>query len=330
MTQPSNLAPVSDLSRKPNLKLVVLLNAGAGTASHRGADGLRSDLAAALEALDVAADLEICSGHDLKRLAEAALARVQAAEVDAVVIGGGDGSIRTVAGVLAGTNVPLGILPLGTLNHFAKDLGIPVHLKEAAEVIAKGATRAVDLAEVNGETFINNSSIGIYPYIVLDRERRRAHRKLAKWAAMVPALLRVLKHFPRRQLALSAEGWTRPYRTPCLLIGNNEYGIEFFELGRRHHLDLGELAVYVVKQRRPFGFFWMICRMGFGKVSQARDIESFRVKELLVRSKTSRLPVALDGEVEIMHPPLKYRSRPGALRVIVPEHAALQKQPHAK
>jgi diacylglycerol kinase family enzyme len=95
-------------------------------------------------------------------------------------------------------------------------------------------------------------------------------------------------------------------------------------------LDRGELAVYVVKQRRPFGFFWMICRMVFGKVSQARDIESFRLKELQVRSKTSRLPVALDGEVEIMHPPLQYRSRPRALRVIVPQDAGLRKQPHAK
>ena len=193
-----------------------------------------------------------------------------------------------------------------------------MHLKEAAEVIAKGETRTVDLAEVNGEAFINNSSIGIYPYIVIDRERRRAHHKLAKWMAMVPALFRVLKHFPRRQLALSAEGWTRPYRTPCLLIGNNQYGMEFFELGRRHNLDRGEISVYVVKQRRPFGFFWMICRMVLGKVSQARDIESFRLKELQVRSNTSRLPVALDGEVEMMHPPLHYRTRPGALRVIVP------------
>jgi len=312
----------------------VLLNAGAGTASHRGADGLRGDLEAALEALDVSADLEICSGPDLKRLAEAALARARSAEIDAVVVGGGDGSIRTVAGVLAETGVPLGILPLGTLNHFAKDLGIPLHLKEAAEVIANGETRAVDLAEVNGEAFINNSSIGIYPYLVLDRERRRANHKLAKWMAMVPALFRAARHFPRRRLALSAEGWTRPYRTPCLLIGNNEYGLEFPTLGRRHQLDQGKLSVYVVKQRRPWGLFWMVWRMAFGKVNQARDVESFRLEELKVRSKTSRLPVALDGEVEIMHPPLEYRSRPGALQVIVPsrkaEPADSTKQPHAK
>jgi YegS/Rv2252/BmrU family lipid kinase len=300
------------------LKLVVLLNVGAGTANHKGAEHLRMDLAKALDALDVTAELNFCSGHELQTLAEAALARAKAGEIDAVVVGGGDGSIRTVAGVLADANVPLGILPLGTLNHFAKDLGIPIHLDAAAEVIARGAERAVDLAEVNGETFINNSSIGIYPYMVLDRERRRSHHQLAKWMAIVPAIFRVLRHFPRRRLAISAEAWTRPYHTPCLLIGNNEYGMEFFTLGRRHDLDRGELSVYVVKQRRPFGFFWMICRMCFGRVSQARDIEKFKLKDVQVRSKTSRLPVALDGEVEMMHPPLHYRSRPGALRVIVP------------
>jgi diacylglycerol kinase family enzyme len=115
--------------------------------------------------------------------------------------------------------------------------------------------------------------------------------------AMVPALFRAARHFPRRRLALSAESWTRPYRTPCLLIGNNEYGLEFPTLGRRHHLDQGKLSVYVVKQRRPLGFFWMVWRMAFGKVSQARDIETFRLRDLEVRSKTSRLPVALAAEV---------------------------------
>jgi diacylglycerol kinase family enzyme len=311
------VAPNQALPAK-GLRLIALLNAAAGAASHKGADGLRAELAAALDALDVVAELKFCGGSELKLLAEAAVASAKAGKIDAVVVGGGDGSIRTVAGVLAGSDIPLGILPLGTLNHFAKDLGIPLNLGEAAGVIAKGVQRAVDLAEVNGETFINNSSIGIYPYMVLDRERRRSHHKLAKWMAMVPALFRAARHFPRRRLALSAEGWTRPYRTPCLLIGNNEYGLEFPALGRRHHLDQGQLSVYVVKQRRAWGLFWMVWRMAFGKVSQARDVESFRLKDLEVRSKTSRLPVALDGEVEFMHPPLHYRTRPGALRVIVP------------
>jgi diacylglycerol kinase family enzyme len=221
--------------------------------------------------------------------------------------------------VLAQTGVPLGILPLGTLNHFAKDLGIPLHLKEAAEVIAKGETRAVDLAEVNGETFINNSSIGIYPYMVIDRERRRAAHKLAKWMAMVPAFFRMLHHFPRRRLRISAKGFARPYRTPCLFVGNNEYGMELFTFGRRHRLDAGELWFYVVKPRSPFEFFLMVCRLCFGRMDQARDLDTFHLDEAEVSAKTSRLFVALDGEVRIMHTPLHYRSRPQALRVIVPE-----------
>jgi diacylglycerol kinase family enzyme len=289
---------VSDQLDRPRLRLVALLNAAAGAASHKGADGLRAELASALDPLNVMAEIKFCGGAELKELAEAALAGAKAGEIDAVV---------------------------GTLNHFAKDLGIPLHLAEAAEVIARGAQRAVDLAEVNGEVFINNSSIGVYPYLVLDRERRRAQHKLAKWMAMVPALFRAARHFPRRRLALSSEGWTRPYRTACLLIGNNEYGMEFPTLGRRHDLDRGLLSVYVVKQRRALGFFWMIWRLAFGKVSQARDVESFRPSELEVRTKTSRLPVAMDGEVVFMHPPLYYRSRPGALRVIVPSPRQMNK-----
>jgi diacylglycerol kinase family enzyme len=307
-----------DRIHKQGLRVAVLLNASAGAANHRGAEHVRAELEAAFRGASVTADHAFCSGHELKALAEKALEQAKAGKIDAIVVGGGDGSVRTVAGVLAGSGVPLGILPLGTLNHFAKDLGIPLELEAAAANVASGARRLVDLAEVNGEVFINNSSVGIYPYIVIDRERRRAHDKLAKWLAMIAALLRALRHFPRRRLALSAEGWTRPYRTPCLFVGNNDYGMDLFTLGRRQHLDRGDLSVHVVKQRRPLGFFWMVCRLCFGHATTARDIESFKLREVEVRSKTSRLPVALDGEVEVLRPPLRYRSWPGALTVIAP------------
>lgn len=314
-------ASPSDQHQSRHPRLLALLNVHAGEADHAGVAGLKTRLAAIFAGLDVEAGLVFCSGPELKPLAEKALAKAKAGEIDAVVVGGGDGSIRTVAGVLANSGVPLGILPLGTLNHFAKDLGIPTDLEAAAAILAAGEVRNVDLAEVNGESFINNSSIGIYPYIVVDRERRRQKHRLAKWVAMIPAFLRMLHHFPRRRLSIRTEDWSRPYRTPCLFIGNNDYGMEFFTLGRRERLDRGELSVHVVKQRHPFGFFWMICRMCFGHVSRERDLESFRLHDFEVRAKVSRLPVALDGEVEVMHPPLHYRSRPGALRVIAPAAA---------
>ncbi len=221
--------------------------------------------------------------------------------------------------------MPLGILPLGTLNHFAKDLGIPLDVEDAAATIAAGRTRLVDLAEVNGETFINNSSIGIYPYLVIDRERRRAHHGLAKWMAMVPAFFRMFRHFPRRRLRISAKDFARPYRTPCLFVGNNEYGMDLFTFGRRHRLDTGKLWFYVVKPRTPLEFFWMVCRLCFGRIDRDARPRHLRADGGEIDAKTSRLPVALDGEVEIMQTPLHYRSRPRALRVIVP--AASQVRP---
>jgi diacylglycerol kinase family enzyme len=303
----------------PVRRVVALMNAGAGAFNQKLASNVESELASTFAHNGIAARILFVDGSDLHAAAESALAQAKRGAIDAVVVGGGDGSIRTVASALAGTDVPLGVLPLGTLNHFAKDLEVPLNADAAVSVIAAGHVRAVDLAEVNGHTFINNSSIGIYPYMVIDRERRRAAHKLAKWMAMIPAFFRMLRHFPRRRLRIAAQGFERPYRTPCLFVGNNEYGTELFSFGRRQHLDRGELWFYVVKPRNPLEFLLMVWRLCFGHMDQARDLDTFRLKDADVWAKASRLPVALDGEVRILHTPLAYRTRPGALRVIAPE-----------
>jgi diacylglycerol kinase family enzyme len=284
------------------------------------ADATGSALEQALAAHGIEAKLRLVDGARLKSATRKALVEAKRGDIDAVVVGGGDGSVRCAASVLADTGVPLGVLPLGTLNHFARDAGIPLGLEAAAETIATGAARAVDLAEVNGEIFINNSSIGVYPYLVIARDQlRERHHGLAKWIAMGAAFVRVLRHFPRRWLKISIERTTKPYRTPCVLVGNNEYAVERFAPTRRKHLDRGELWLYVVKPRNPLGFFWMVCRVFFGTAGHTRDLDTFEAREAEILARASRLPVALDGEVEIMHPPLHYRSRPGALRVIVPK-----------
>jgi diacylglycerol kinase family enzyme len=299
-------------------RIVALMNAGAGAFSEKLAEDVRATLVAALAQHGVTVEVRFVEGESLHAAAKRALAQAKRGEIDAVAVGGGDGSIRTVAGVLAGTGVPLGVLPFGTLNHFAKDLGIPLSADEAASTIAGGTVRLVDVAEVNGETFINNSSIGIYPYMVIDRERRRTERKIAKWMAMVPAFFRMLRHFPRRKLRIEAKSFARPYRTPCLFVGNNEYGMELFTFGKRQSLDAGRLWFYVVKPRNPAEFLAMVWRLCFGHLDQSRDLDKFALAEATISAKASRLPVALDGEVKIMHPPLHYRSRPRALQVIVP------------
>ncbi len=301
-------------------RAVVLANAGAGTRALNRAHAadLKWRLAAAFVRAGVTAEIRLVDGRRLRKAASRALGEARRGDIDAVIAGGGDGSIRAVASVLAGTRVPLGIIPLGTFNHFAKDLGLPLDLEGAAETIGGGQTRMVDLGEVNGEIFINNSSIGIYPYLIIERDRRRARDGLTKWMAMVPAFLQMLRHFPRRRLRISAQGFARPYRTPCLFVGNNEYGMELFTFGRRHRLDAGRLWFYVVKPRTPLAFFWMVWRMSFGRINEARDLDRFDLAEAEISARAIQLSVALDGEVSFMHTPLHYRSRAQALRVIVP------------
>lgn len=299
-------------------RAVALMNGRAGAFSQRHAADIEKTLKASFSRHGLEVEIDFIDGEDLNEAVDRARSRAERGEIAAVVIGGGDGSVRIAASVLSGSGVPLGIVPLGTLNHFAKDLGIPLRIEDAVAAIARKRVRAVDLAEVNGETFINNSSIGIYPYMVIDREARRARHKLAKWMAAVPAFLRMMRHFPRRRLRISAAGFERPYRTPCLFVGNKEYAVELFTLRRRKRLNSGKLWLYVVKPREPLEFFWMVCRLCFGRLDQARDLDRFELAEAEVSAKTSRLPVALDGDVRILHTPLHYHSRPGALNVIVP------------
>jgi hypothetical protein len=144
---------------------------------------------------------------------------------------------------------------LGTLNHFAKDLEIPLDLDRAVGVIAAAHGVNVDVGEVNGIVFINNSSIGVYPYMVLDRERLRG-TGLRKWAAMALAGLHMLRVFPVPRLRVRAEGWVEPCRTPCLFVGNNKYTFNLRRWETRK-IEWGELWFYIVKhQTRLRGFIW--------------------------------------------------------------------------
>jgi diacylglycerol kinase family enzyme len=305
----------------PPVRIEALINAAAGTVLNQDSGSLDEGLATAFEKSGLTASIRFLPGPEILEGAKAALEKAKAGEIDAVVVGGGDGTIRTVASVFADTGISIGVLPLGTLNHFAKEVGIPSVLEEAVQIIAAGHTAAVDAGEVNGHLFVNNSSIGIYPYIVLDRERSTRIRGLQKWTALALGVLRVLRRFPVRRLNILAKGHRERCRTPCVFVGNNEYALNFSAFGKRGRLDEGVLCLYVAKTQRPLALLWLAIRSLMGSLDAAEDLEKFKVSHAEIRSRTSRLPVALDGEVRIMHPPLHYRSRPGALRVFAPQKA---------
>ena len=214
--------------------------------------------------------------------------------------------------------MPLGVLPLGTLNHFAKDLGMPLEVERACAAIAARRTRRVDVAEVNGRVFVNNSAVGLYPYMVIDRERRQDHSGLGKWPAMTLAFLRAVRHFPRRRLRVCVEGWTRPYRTPCLFVGNNAYDMSLLSM-RRQRLDAGKLWLFVAGHQDRLAFMWLAARIAVGGLEREGNFETVSTPSAEILSRASRLHVSTDGEVQRLQPPLRYRSRPGDLVVFAPE-----------
>ncbi|HEV2860910.1 MAG TPA: diacylglycerol kinase family protein [Pyrinomonadaceae bacterium] len=241
----------------------------------------------------------------------------------AVVAGGGDGTVSAVASLVAGTGRALGVLPLGTLNHFAKDLSIPLELAEAARTVCEGRVAAVDAAEVNGRLFVNNSSLGLYPRIVRRRDKMQAREGIGKWSAFARAALAVLRRYPFMRVRLSADGREIVRLTPFVLVGNNEYEVEGFNLGGRRRLDAGRLSLYVAHRTGRLGLLALALRALFGRLRRAKDFDALTVEEIWVETRRPRrLPVALDGEVTLMTTPLHYRTLPRALRVIVPKEVS--------
>src|SRR5207245_3348295 len=137
-------------------------------------------------------EVRALEGHHLIPAAKQALSE----NPDAIIAGGGDGTISCVAGVLAHSNVPLGILPMGTLNHFARDLDIPTNIEGAVKIIAAGQVKTIDLARVNNRIFINNSSIGLHPQVIRDRDEQRLRLGRGKLLATLIATLNALRRFP--------------------------------------------------------------------------------------------------------------------------------------
>ena len=294
--------------------MVVILNRAAGTSAKTEAIDAR--VREAFAAAGAEAHIEHPSAtQDLLAVIEKAAAR----DGEVVVAGGGDGTVSAVASALAGTDKTLGVLPLGTLNHFAKDLAIPLDLTAAVETIVRGRVAEVDVGEVNGRVFINNSSLGLYPRIVAHRQEQQERLARGKWAAFVWATLGALRRFPFLDLRITMEGEQLVRRTAFLFVGNNEYQIAGFNLGGRKCIDRGNLGLYLTHRTGRVGLFRLGLHALFGRVEQAEDFDAFCVQEATIEARRPHLLVATDGEVASLATPLYYRIRPRALRVMVPQ-----------
>ena len=237
---------------------------------------------------------------------------------DILAAAGGDGTIAAVAATAIETGKVLGVLPLGTFNYFAQRLGVPLEPEEALHVIASGRVQAVTVGDVNGRIFLNNSSIGLYPTVL--RQRETTYRRIgrSRMASYLSAALALARPPSPLTLDLTIDGVPLSRTSPLLFVGANDRQLDAFGLQGTGCIDSGLLAMFITQpldRRRLWALALSGLIQGFRDSAQ---LEGLCAAEAVVTTRRKRIRVAVDGEIIRLRSPLRYRSRPDALRVLVP------------
>jgi len=276
---------------------------------------MRDAIIAALNAAGHTAEVVTAADEVL----EAALAAAAAGPCDVLLVGGGDGTINAAARLLMDTTKPLGILPLGTMNMLARDLGLPLDPMAALDAMIHGAAEAIDVAEVNGLPFLCRSYIGLVPRLALLRERFRGKPWYRRLPGILWSFLTLVVGNRRFRLIIDAGKGPEILRTAAVVISNNAIEEGFGRLPARRSLTDGRLHLYILRYRSGLGVLWAGLLILLGAAGDAPGIEARTLTNLSVTSKKRHLvKVANDGEVHWLRAPLYYRIRPRSLWLLRP------------
>jgi diacylglycerol kinase family enzyme len=233
------------------------------------------------------------------------------------VAAGGDGTVNSVVQALVQTDSVFGVIPMGTFNHFARDLAIPLEWREALDVVLNGATKQIDTARVNDRFFVNNLSMGLYPELVARREERGRH--YPRWKARLYALITTMRKYPHVSITVESEHHQEVIRTHVFMVSNNSYDLSRLGIDApRATLEEGRLSVYWLPHIPRLALMSFAAHYLRGKVKEAPGFRSFRTMRMKVNSGKSRLKVGIDGELFDLQPPLIITTVPQSLLVKVP------------
>jgi diacylglycerol kinase family enzyme len=289
----------------------IILNPRSGYVSRHGVDHVCSLIRQTLPK----ARVHILQKHDDVAARCAALVE---AGVRCIAAAGGDGTVNSVAHNLVGTATPLGVIPVGTLNHFARDVGVGRNVEAALRILAHGYAMPVDVATVNDHVFVNNSSIGLYPRMVEIRERYE--KRLGKWPALIEATLLIVREAQPSVVQITDGDNRLTVRTELIFVGNNQYEVDLLHLGKRTRIDAGELCCFILEVPGRVSLWRHIFRYLRDKQPKRHFLRSLEATELAVIPRSrGRVEVAADGEVFHLTAPLRYRVLSRALQVVVPE-----------
>jgi len=296
------------------MRFIVLINREGGSFKTTDLDDFSSRLEEIMQA--AGHELEICiiEGREID---EKLKSLTQREDCDALVVGGGDGTVSAAAGAMMNSDKMLGILPGGTMNLFARSLGLPLDIEEAAEVFAKGFARKVDIATANGRPYVHQFSVGMHPKLVKLRENSAFQSRFGKLRASTVAAIRTLFNPPRLSGKLTLDGETIHLRTPSLGVSNNMFGEGHLPYTDRP--DGGTLGVYVAiaEQRRDLFRFAADMLMGRWQTAPEIDVRQANKASLQVAPGNRTLECTIDGELIDLEKTTEFEIHAGALTVLV-------------
>ena len=240
-------------------------------------------------------------------------------DADVIVAAGGDGTVTAIAEATIGTDKTLAILPLGTMNLLARDLGVPLELGNWVEAMRRMEPRRIDVGEVNGRIFLHKVVIGVVPGLAAGREQIRGRGALGAKIGLLRYLYRRLVRARRVAVEIGyRNGTTRIERAAAIAVANNGYDEAFGHVFSRAQLDGDNLTLYVVRRFNPLDVLRLATKMLLGTWHSDVALAVEKVRAVTLRTRKPRIKVMFDGEVETLSTPLRFRIRPGALSVLAP------------
>jgi len=294
--------------------MLILLNAGAGTLAGLKTEDVHARVQSTLGEAGHTVTIEDPDLAQIDKVVEKAISD----NYDAIIAGGGDGTINAIANAVAGGPLALGVLPLGTHNHFAREIGMPLDLDAALHALATAESRAIDVADVNGRIFLNFSAIGFHPNVVKHRDAQREAIGRSKFYAMFRSIIRNIFRLPLLKVILESESWQIRRLTPSVLVCTNALQMKQFGVETVSYPDRDRLNIYVARATGRLGFIWLILRAITRSLPSARHFENHTARSLTLKLHRPTLRVSIDGEVIDLQTPLVYSVRKGGLQTLVP------------
>ncbi|MGE0213640.1 MAG: diacylglycerol kinase family protein [Parvibaculaceae bacterium] len=295
-------------------RYAAVLNAGAGTIRGRDPQEIVQAVERTFSEHGHEIDVTLTEGPSIRAAIEKHARRK---DLEALIVGGGDGTVSTAASLLQGTDMLLGVLPLGTMNLFARSLKVPLVFEEALPAVAAGRPAKADIGLMNGRPFVHQVSFGLQPKLVTLRESMQYGARAGKILASLRAFLIALRSPPVLALKCDIDGKPFSIETPALAVSNNLYGAG--HLPYADDIDGGVLGVYALTSSHWRDIAQASADATLGNWHSNPQIKIFSAREVTVERRHGRaVTISVDGELLRIAGAVRVEIKPQALNVILP------------